>query len=98
MRRALYPSIRPGARYFNSVRLLQQAKEQDASIFTKSGLMLGLGESRDEIIQVMDDLRAADVDFLTLGQYLQPTPKHAAIARYVEPEEFDALAFAGEEA
>lgn len=88
----LYPAIRPGARYFNSVRLLQQAKEQDASIFTKSGLMLGLGESRDEIIQVMDDLRAADVDFLTLGQYLQPTPKHAAIARYVEPEEFDALA------
>ncbi len=88
----LYPSIRPGARYFHSVRLLQQAKELDPSVFTKSGLMLGLGEGRDEIIQVMDDLRAANVDFLTLGQYLQPTPKHAAIARYVEPEEFDALA------
>lgn len=88
----LYPSIRPGARYFHSLRLLQQAKEIDAGVFTKSGMMLGLGEGRDEIIQVMDDLRAADVDFLTLGQYLQPTLKHAAVARYVEPEEFDALA------
>jgi lipoic acid synthetase len=88
----LYPAIRPGARYFHSVRLLQQAKECDPAIFTKSGLMLGLGEGRDEIIQVMDDLRSAGVDFLTLGQYLQPTPKHAAVVRYVEPEEFDALA------
>jgi lipoic acid synthetase len=88
----LYPSIRPGARYFHSLRLLQQAKELDASVFTKSGLMLGLGEGRDEIIQVMDDLRSAGVDFITLGQYLQPTPKHAAVDRYVEPAEFEALA------
>ncbi|WP_291297412.1 lipoyl synthase [Elioraea sp.] len=84
----LYPSIRPGARYFVSLRLLSRVKEMDASIFTKSGLMVGLGEERAELMQVMDDLRAADVDFLTLGQYLQPTVKHAAVARFVTPEEF----------
>lgn len=85
----LYPRIRPGARYFVSLRLLQQVKEVDPTIFTKSGLMVGLGETREEIGQVMDDLRAADVDFLTIGQYLQPTPKHAPIDRYVTPEEFE---------
>ena len=84
----LYPTIRPGARYFTSLHLLQQAKALDKSIFTKSGLMVGLGESRIEIMQVMDDLRAAEVDFLTIGQYLQPTVKHAAIDRFVTPEEF----------
>jgi lipoic acid synthetase len=88
----LYPAIRPGARYFTSLNLLKRAKEIDASIFTKSGLMVGLGETREEIGQVMDDLRAADVDFLTIGQYLQPTPKHAAVDRYVTPEEFDSYA------
>ena len=86
----LYPSIRPGARYFQSLRLLQRVKEVDPSIFTKSGLMVGLGETRQEIAQVMDDLRVADVDFITIGQYLQPTRKHAAIDRYVEPDEFKA--------
>lgn len=85
----LYPSIRPGARYFTSLRLLQRVKEVAPDIFTKSGLMAGLGETREELAQVMDDLRAADVDFLTVGQYLQPTPKHAAVARFVTPEEFD---------
>jgi lipoic acid synthetase len=84
----LYPSIRPGARYFVSLRLLSRVKEMDPSIFTKSGLMVGLGEERAELVQVMDDLRAAEVDFLTLGQYLQPTVKHAAVARFVTPEEF----------
>jgi lipoic acid synthetase len=84
----LYPSIRPGARYFVSLRLLARVKEMDPSIFTKSGLMVGLGETREELIQVMDDLRAADVDFITLGQYLQPTVKHAAIDRFVTPDEF----------
>lgn len=84
----LYPTIRPGARYFHSLRLLQQVKEIDPSIFTKSGLMVGLGETRIEIMQVMDDLRSADVDFLTIGQYLQPTPKHAAVDRFVTPDEF----------
>ncbi len=84
----LYPTIRPGARYFTSLRLLQQVKELDPSIFTKSGLMVGLGETKEEIYQVMDDLRAADVDFLTIGQYLQPTPKHAPLDRYVTPDEF----------
>lgn len=88
----LYPSIRPGARYFHSVRLLQEVKERQAGMFTKSGLMLGLGETRDEIVQVMDDLRSADVDFITLGQYLQPTPRHAPVAEYVTPETFDAYA------
>lgn len=87
----LYLSIRPGARYFHSLRLLQQVKELDPTVFTKSGLMLGLGEERDEILQVMDDLRAADVDFLTLGQYLQPTRKHAEVKRFVPPQEFESL-------
>lgn len=84
----LYPSIRPGARYFQSLRLLARVKEVDSSIFTKSGLMVGLGEEDGEIYQVMDDLRAADVDFLTIGQYLQPTRKHAAVARFVTPQIF----------
>ncbi len=88
----LYPSIRMGARYFTSLRLLQQVKEIDPSIFTKSGLMVGLGETKEEIGQVMDDLRAASVDFLTIGQYLQPTPKHAPLDRYVTPDEFAAYA------
>lgn len=88
----LYPSIRPGARYFTSLRLLQRVKEVDPTIFTKSGLMVGLGETREEIAQVMDDLRSADVDFLTIGQYLQPTPKHAAVDRFVTPEEFESMA------
>jgi lipoic acid synthetase len=85
----LYPSIRPGARYFQSLRVLARVKELYPSMFTKSGLMVGLGEAEGEIHQVMDDLRAADVDFLTIGQYLQPTPKHAAIDRFVTPQEFD---------
>jgi lipoic acid synthetase len=84
----LYPSIRPGARYYQSLRLLDQVKMLDPTIFTKSGLMVGLGEDRAEIMQVMDDLRIADVDFLTIGQYLQPTVKHAAVDRFVPPEEF----------
>lgn len=88
----LYPSIRPGARYFTSLRLLQRVKEIDPLIFTKSGIMVGLGEERQEIVQVMDDLRAAGVEFLTIGQYLQPTPKHAAVQRYVTPGEFEDLA------
>ena len=88
----LYPTIRPGARYFTSLKLLSRAKEIDPSMFTKSGLMVGLGETREEILQVMDDLRAADVDFLTVGQYLQPTPKHAPIDRFWTPAEFDELA------
>jgi lipoic acid synthetase len=88
----LYPTIRPGARYFTSLQLLSKVKEFDPSMFTKSGLMVGLGETREEILQVMDDLRAADVDFLTVGQYLQPTPKHAAIDRFWTPAEFDELA------
>ena len=84
----LYPTIRPGARYFQSLRLLDQVKERDPTIFTKSGLMVGLGEQRLEILQVMDDLRVADVDFITLGQYLQPSVKHAALDRFVTPDEF----------
>jgi lipoic acid synthetase len=84
----LYPSIRPGARYYQSLRLLDSVKRVDPGIFTKSGLMVGLGESRSEIAQVMDDLRVADVDFLTIGQYLQPTVKHAAVDRFVTPDEF----------
>ena len=84
----LYPTIRPGARYFQSLRLLDTVKQLDAGIFTKSGLMVGLGEARAEILQVMDDLRVADVDFLTLGQYLQPTVKHAAVADFVTPDGF----------
>ncbi len=84
----LYPGIRPGARYYQSLRLLDQVKLLDPTIFTKSGLMVGLGEQRSEILQVMDDLRVAEVDFLTIGQYLQPTVKHAAVDRFVPPEEF----------
>ena len=84
----LYPTIRPGARYFQSLRVLARVKEIDPAMFTKSGLMVGLGEGEGEIHQVMDDLRAADVDFLTIGQYLQPTPKHAALDRFVTPQEF----------
>lgn len=87
----LYLKIRPGARYFHSMRILQQVKELDPKMFTKSGLMVGLGESRDDIMQVMDDMRAADIDFITIGQYLQPTPKHAAIDRFVTPQEFEGL-------
>ena len=87
---SLYLSIRPGARYFHSLRLLQQVKERDPSLFTKSGIMVGLGEQRHEVLQVMDDLRAANVDFLTIGQYLQPTRKHAAVERFVTPDEFKA--------
>ena len=85
----LYLSIRPGARYFNSLKLLNDVKDKNPNIFTKSGLMLGLGEEKNEIMQVMDDLRAAKVDFLTLGQYLQPTKKHAPVAKYVTPDEFN---------
>ncbi|MBI1208611.1 MAG: lipoyl synthase [Azospirillum sp.] len=88
----LYPTIRPGARYFTSLQLLARAKEVEPGLFTKSGLMVGLGETKEEIGQVMDDLRAADVDFLTIGQYLQPTPKHAAVDRFVSPEEFESYA------
>lgn len=84
----LYPTIRPGARYFHSLQLLASVKKVDPSIFTKSGLMVGLGEERSEILQVMDDLRIANVDFLTIGQYMQPTLKHAAVARFITPEEF----------
>ena len=84
----LYPSIRPGARYYQSLRLLDTVKRLAPTIFTKSGLMVGLGEARPEIMQVMDDLRIADVDFLTIGQYLQPTVKHAAVAEFVTPEAF----------
>jgi lipoyl synthase len=85
----LYAGVRPGARYFHSLRLLDRVKELDPAMFTKSGIMVGLGEDRTEVLQVMDDLRSADVDFLTIGQYLQPTPKHHAIDRFVTPEEFE---------
>jgi len=85
----LYAAVRPGARYFHSLRLLDRIKELDPAMFTKSGIMVGLGEDKTEVLQVMDDLRAADVDFLTIGQYLQPTPKHHAIDRFVTPEEFE---------
>src|SRR5262249_31623426 len=81
-------TVRPGARYFHSIRLLQRVKEMDPSMFTKSGIMVGLGEERHEVLQVMDDLRSADVDFLTIGQYLQPTRKHHAVVRYIPPDEF----------
>jgi lipoyl synthase len=87
-----YLTVRPGARYFASIRLLQRVKEIDRQMFTKSGIMVGLGEERDEVLQVMDDLRAADVDFLTIGQYLQPSRKHHAVMRFVPPDEFKALA------
>ncbi|WP_166415612.1 lipoyl synthase [Cochlodiniinecator piscidefendens] len=86
----LYPEVRPGARYFHSLRLLQRVKELDPSMFTKSGIMVGLGENRQSVLQVMEDMRAADIDFLTIGQYLQPTVKHHAIDRFVTPDEFKA--------
>lgn len=85
----LYKTVRPGARYFNSLHLLKTVKDLDPSIFTKSGLMVGLGETKDEVLQVMDDLRSAEVDFITIGQYLQPTPRHHPVDRYVTPDEFD---------
>jgi lipoic acid synthetase len=88
----LYATIRPGARYFHSLKLLDTAKRINPSLFTKSGLMVGLGETKEEVYQVMDDLRAANVDFLTIGQYLQPTPKHAAVERFVPPDEFADMA------
>lgn len=88
----LYAHIRPGARYFHSLNLLNKVKELNPKLFTKSGIMVGLGETRDEVAQVMDDLRAAQVDFLTIGQYLQPTPKHAPVDRFVTPDEFNAYA------
>ena len=86
----LYPEVRHGARYFHSLRLLQRVKELDPLMFTKSGIMVGLGETRQAVMQVMDDMRAAQIDFLTIGQYLQPTPKHHAVDRFVHPDEFDA--------
>jgi lipoic acid synthetase len=85
----LYAEVRPGARYFASLRLLDRVKEMDPAMFTKSGLMVGLGEDKAEVLQVMDDLRAANVDFLTIGQYLQPTPKHHEVDRFVTPDEFE---------
>jgi lipoic acid synthetase len=91
----LYPSVRPGARYFASLQLLARVKELDPSMFTKSGIMVGLGESREEVLQVMDDMRSADVDFMTIGQYLQPTPKHIAVDRFVTPDEFTSYARGG---
>ncbi len=86
----LYPTVRPGARYFHSLRLLQRVKELDPAMFTKSGIMVGLGEDAQSVRQVMDDMRSADVDFLTIGQYLQPTPKHHRVERFVTPDEFKA--------
>lgn len=86
----LYPTVRPGARYFHSLRLLQRIKELDPTMFTKSGIMVGLGEDAQSVRQVMDDMRSADVDFLTIGQYLQPTPKHHRVDRFVTPDEFKA--------
>jgi len=91
----LYPSIRPGARYFHSLSILQKVKLLDPKIFTKSGIMVGLGETDGEVGQLMDDLRSADVDFMTIGQYLQPTPKHAVVERFVEPEIFTQYAKLG---
>jgi lipoic acid synthetase len=85
-----YLTVRPGARYFHSIRVLQQVKEIDPQMFTKSGIMVGLGEERNEVLQLMDDLRSADVDFLTIGQYLQPSRKHHAVAKFVTPDEFKA--------
>ncbi len=84
----LYQKIRPGARYFHSLNLLKKVKEQDPTIFTKSGIMVGLGETKEEVLQVMDDFRSADIDFITIGQYLQPTPNHAPVDRFVTPDEF----------
>ncbi len=91
----LYPQVRPGARYLHSLSILQQVKKLDPSIFTKSGIMVGLGEEDDEVGKLMDDLRSADVDFMTIGQYLQPTPKHAPVDRFVKPELFDRYAAQG---
>src|SRR3546814_1736155 len=88
----LYPTIRPGARYYASLRLLETVKKLDPTIFTKSGVMVGLGEERMEIHQVMDDMRSAGIDFLTVGQYLQPTPRHAKVADFVTPATFNAYA------
>jgi lipoic acid synthetase len=88
---SLYLTVRPGARYFHSLRLLQRVKELDPAMFTKSGIMVGLGEDRNEVLQVMDDMRSAQVDFLTIGQYLQPTRKHHEVKRFVPPDEFAAL-------
>jgi lipoic acid synthetase len=87
----LYLKIRPGARYYHSLRLLERVKERDPAQFTKSGVMVGLGESKEEVMQVMDDMRSAGVDFITIGQYLQPTRRHAAVDRFVTPDEFKAL-------
>jgi lipoic acid synthetase len=92
-----YLTVRPGARYFHSARLLQRVKEIDPSMFTKSGIMVGLGEERNEVLQLMDDLRSAQVDFLTIGQYLQPSRKHHPVVRFVPPDEFksyEAVAYA----
>ncbi|MGL4528136.1 MAG: lipoyl synthase [Aestuariivirga sp.] len=88
---SLYLTIRPGARYFHSLRLLQRVKELDRDMFTKSGIMVGLGETRKQVMQVMDDMRSASIDFITIGQYLQPSRKHAAIDRFVTPDEFKSL-------
>ena len=88
---SLYLTVRPGARYFHSLRLLQRVKELDPAMFTKSGIMVGLGEDRNEVLQVMDDMRSAQVDFLTIGQYLQPTRKHHEVKRFVPPDEFKSL-------
>ena len=90
-----YLKVRPGARYFHSIRLLQKVKELDPTMFTKSGIMVGLGEERNEVLALMDDLRSADVDFLTIGQYLQPTRKHHPVIRYVEPDEFKSFEVIG---
>jgi len=89
----LYRKVRPGSRYFSSLNLLKQAKEINKKIFTKSGIMMGLGETKNEVIQVMDDLLSANVDFLTIGQYLQPTTKHHPLSRYLDPEEFNELKY-----
>ena len=88
----LYPEVRPGAKYYGSLKLLDQVKERNPAIFTKSGIMVGLGETKQQVAQVMDDLRAANVDFLTIGQYLQPTPKHHRVADFITPDEFEAYA------
>ncbi len=87
----LYPSVRPGARYFHSLHLLHRVKTLDPTIFTKSGIMVGLGEQMEEVLQVMDDMRSADIDFMTIGQYLQPTPKHHPIDRFWTPDDFEKL-------
>jgi lipoic acid synthetase len=90
-----YLTVRPGARYFHSIRLLQRVKELDPSIFTKSGIMVGLGEERNEVLQLMDDLRSANVDFMTIGQYLQPSKKHHPVKKFVTPDEFQSYATVG---